>query len=198
MTFDPTSDLDPNTTYTANVGTTATDPSGNALMPAEPWSFTTAAVTTHTPAPNSVTRLTGTLRANGFAQLETADNFYYQVNSSKSGGTQTTAWFGSFTGVSNDLANLKVTYEGHSSRTTTQTIRIYNWGTSLWDLLDSRSVGNADVLIAELPAAPPSLERYVSGDPGIAGEVRIQIRATRGSNSFFASGDFLKIVYDAP
>lgn len=193
MTFDPTSDLDPNTTYTANVGTTATDPSGNALMPAEPWSFTTTAVTTYTAVPNSVTRLTGSARAGSVTQLGASDNAYYQVNSSKSGGTQTTAWYGSFAGVSNDLAELKVTYEGRNSRTATQTIAIYRWSDGFWIQFDMRSVGNADVLIADIGPTGP-LGDYVSG----TGELQIRVRATRGSNSFFTSGDFLKIVYDAP
>jgi hypothetical protein len=196
MTFDPTADLAAGTTYTATVSTAAKDTAGNALAAAKSWSFTTTTLSTFTKVPDSVTIETGTLRKNGVAELGASDNVYYQVNSTTS-GTRTTSWYGSFTGVSNNLANLKVTYEGRNSKDATQTIKIWNWKTGAWDQLDSRTVGNSDVLIADLlPAAP--LERYVSGAVGTVGEVRIQIRATRERFGFFASGDWMRIVYDAP
>jgi Big-like domain-containing protein len=197
MTFNPDNDLAPATTYTATVGTAATDPSDNHLESARSWTFTTTPVTTYIAAPNAVVRITGSVRAGGFAQLGASDNAYYQVNSTGS-GTRTTAWYGSFTGVSNDLANLKVTYEGRNSRTATQTVAIWNFvGAGAWVQLDLRSVGNADVLIADL-VPTGTLGDYVSGTTG-TGELRIRVRSTRGSSSsFYTSGDFLKIVYDAP
>lgn len=43
-TFSPTSDLDPNTTYTATITTGAEDPSGNALADDYTWNFSTGTV----------------------------------------------------------------------------------------------------------------------------------------------------------
>jgi hypothetical protein len=201
MTFDPSADLAADTTYTANVVADeidpATDTAGNPLIEGRSWTFTTTTVTAYSAVPNSVVRLIGSARAGDEAQLGASDNAYYEVNAGKSGGTQTTSWYGTFTDVSNDLANLKVTYEGRNSRTATQTIAIWNWVTNTWVQLDARSVGDADVLIADLVPSGTSLGDYVTGSSG-PGELRIRVHATRNPPSFFSSADLLKIVYDAP
>jgi hypothetical protein len=201
MTFDPSADLAADTTYTANVVADeidpATDTAGNPLIEGRSWTFTTTTVTAYGAVPNSVVRLIGSARAGDEAQLGASDNAYYEVNAGKSGGTQTTSWYGTFTDVSNDLANLNVTYEGRNSRTATQTIAIWNWVTNTWVQLDARSVGDADVLIADLVPSGTSLGDYVTGSSG-PGELRIRVHATRNSPSFFSSADLLKIVYDAP
>jgi len=200
MTFNPSADFAADTTYTANVMADeiepATDTAGNPLVVGRSWSFTTTAVTTYTAAPNSVTRETGTLKANGVAQLGVSDNVWYELNSAKFGGDPTTSWYGSFAGVSNALANVKVTSEGHYSRSATQTIAIWRWTTSSWVQLDARSIGTSDVTIANLLPAG-TLADYVSGTSG-PGELRIQVRAARNSNGFFSSADLVRIVYDAP
>jgi hypothetical protein len=155
------------------------------------WSFTTTNATTVTASPTAVTIETGTLRGGAVGQLATDNGAFYLVNSTTS-GTRTTAWYGGFTGVTNSLTNLKVTYSGKNSRSCTQTVAIWRWTDSTWVQLDSRTVGTTEVLIANLaPAAPNSA--YVSG-----GELRIRIRCSRGSPSFFASGDFMQITYDQP
>ena len=190
MTFDPTG-LTKGTVYTATVNTTATDVAGNALAAEVSWLFTTTNVTTVTASPAAVVIQTGALRSGGVAQLATDDNAFFEVNSTTS-GTRTTAWYGTFTGVTSSLTNLKVTYSGKSSRNCTQTVAIWRFTDSTWVQLNSQTVGTTEVLIANLaPAAP--LTNYVS-----AGELRIRIRCTRSAPSFFASGDFLQITYDQP
>lgn len=145
--------------------------------------------------PNGTTILTGTLRGGTAANLNADDNVYYEVDSTTS-GTRTTEWYGSFTGVSNTLTTLKITYKGKNSNTATQTIAVWRWTDSTWVQLDSRDVGTSEVLIADLMPGG-TLADYVSGTSG-DGEVRVRIRATRSFGSFFTSGDLLKIVYDLP
>jgi hypothetical protein len=149
-------------------------------------------VTTVTTAPVGATVQTGTYRAGSAASLASADSSYYSVSSTGS-GTRTSAWYGSFTGVPSTLSNLKVTYQGQNSRSATQTVAIYRFTDNTWVQLDSRSVGAADVRIANLVPGG-TLSSYLSA----SGELRIRVRATNGSRSFTAYGNQLQIVYDRP
>jgi hypothetical protein len=139
--------------------------------------------------------MTGSAAGGGASSLAADDNAYYSVNSTTS-GTRTTAWYGSFTGVSNALTDLRVSYKGNHSRSATQAISIWRWTDSTWVQLDSRSVSTTEVLVADrLP--PGALADYVSGTSG-EGEVRVRVRATRGDASFTARGDLLKIAFVRP
>lgn len=82
-----------------------------------------------TAAPSGATVLTGSLRGGTATSLAADDDGYFQINSTTS-GTRTSAFQGSFTGVSNDLGGLKVTYKGKNSKSTTQTVAIWNWATN--------------------------------------------------------------------
>ena len=116
---------------------------------------------------------------------------------STTSSTRTATWYGSVTGVSNSLTNLRVTYRGKSSRSCSQRVSIWKWtGTGgSWVKLDSRSVGTSEVEITAVPGG--TLADYVSGDTG-DGEVRVQVRWTNGSNSFTYSGELLRLTYDRP
>jgi hypothetical protein len=165
----------------------ATDLAGN--IDPTPASYTW----TYTPVssfPSSTVIQTGSLQSGTATSLNADDNNYYAVNSTTS-GTRTTSWYGSFTGVSSNLSNLKITYKGKNSRTSTQTIAIWNWTTSAWVQLDSRSVSTSEILIANL-SPPGTLGNYVSA----TGELRIQVRNTGSSQNFVTSGDLMQIVYD--
>lgn len=52
------------------------------------------------------------------------------------------------------------------------------------------------MLIADLVPGG-TLADYVSGSSG-DGELRVRVRCTLTSGSFFSSGDLMKIVYDKP
>jgi hypothetical protein len=145
--------------------------------------------------PNSTTIVTGTPRSGTAGSLSADDGSYFEVGSTTS-GTRTTAWYGTFTGVPNSLGGLKVTYVGKNSRGCTQTIAIWRWSDDTWVQLDSRSVGDVDVSIADL-VPPGTLGDYVSGTSG-AGELRVQVRCTRSKQSFIAGGDLMQIVHEAP
>lgn len=151
--------------------------------------------TTVTASPNATTILNGALRAGTFENLASDDNSYYEVNSTTS-GTKTVAWYGTFTGVTNALSNLRVSYTGKNSRSCTQTIAIWRWSNSSWVTLDSRTVGTSEIAIANL-APSGTLANYVSGSTG-DGEVRVRVRCRVSGSAYFASGDLLQIAYVRP
>jgi hypothetical protein len=186
------SGLAPNTTYYYRV--TSRDAASNpATAPiGDPGSFTTPTVTTVTAFPTSIVIQRGTLRGGGAASLNADDNSYYEVNSTTS-GTRVSSWYGVFTGVPNVLSNLKITYKGTNSQSCTQTVSIRRWTTSSWVQLDSRNVGTTEVLITDLVPSG-TLADYVSG----TGELRVRVRCTRSSPSFFSSGDLMRIDYELP
>ena len=143
-------------------------------------------------APTSTTLMSGTLRSGTAASLAADDALSYEVNSTLS-SIRATAWRGNFPGVSNSLTALSMSYKGKNSRACAQTVSMWRWPTSSWVDLDSRTVGTAEVLIADLvQVGVPS--DYVSGTSG-EGELRIRVRCTTRSGIFFTSGNLLRIVY---
>jgi Subtilase family/Fervidolysin N-terminal prodomain/Putative Ig domain len=161
----------------------------------ETLSITVAGPMEVTAGPNATTILAGSLRSGSASGLMADDNAYYEVNSTTS-GQRTTDWYGTFTGVSNSLSNLRVSYTGKNSRSCTQVIFIWRWTTSSWVQLSSGSVGTTEISIANL-APSGTLADYVSGTTG-DGDVRVRVRCRRSSQSFFASGDLLRISYVRP
>jgi subtilisin len=133
----------------------------------------------------------GSPRSGSYTSLATDNSSYYEVTSTSS-DTRTAQWYGSFTGVSNDLSDLKVTYSGRNSSTCTQTLSIYNYAVNDWSALDTRSVGTTEVLIEKIPAVGPGFD-YVSD----LGELRVQVKCTSGS-SFYTRGDLMTIAYFRP
>jgi multicopper oxidase len=136
----------------------------------------------------------GTLRAGSYAALATDDATYYQVNSTTVAPFKTD-WYAGFTGVPTGSQNLKVTYKGKNSISCTQTLYVWRWTTSSWVQIDSRAVGTSDVLIADVP--PPGAASSYIGTGVNTGRVRVRV-ACQGGAAFFASGNFMKVVYDAP
>jgi phosphodiesterase/alkaline phosphatase D-like protein len=189
------SGLIPGTTYYYRV--TSNDAGGNASTSPEgpPASFTTSAVTAVVAFPASVVIQSGTLRGGSAGSLVADDNVYYEVNSTTWWGTRIASAYASFTGVPNGLSNLKVSYSGKNSQTCSQTVAIWRWTTNSWVQLDSRSVGTAEVSIADL-APNGTLADFVSGTSG-DGQLRVRVRCTRTSN-FFSSWDLMQIAYTAP
>jgi len=150
---------------------------------------------TYTPitsTPSAVTIEMGTPRAGSFASLNADDNDYFEVNSTTS-GTRTATWYGVFSAVPSGLQNLRITYKGKHSRNNSQVVAIWRWATSSWVQLDNRKVSTTEIEIANL-VPPGDLTAYVNG-----GQMRIRVTSIgSGSQSFFTSGDLLKIVYDVP
>ena len=197
MTFRPTAALAPGTGYTASVGTGARDAAGNGMAAEQASSFATAATTTPT-TPTTVTAYpyttvieSGSLRSGSYSRLASDDNVFYEVSSTTS-STRTTSWYGVTSGVSNDLRSLRIAYSGRNSLTCSQTVSVWNWATGAWVQLDARSVGTSEVLVDRTVGG--TLGDYVSGTSG-DGEVRVRVRCTRGSSSFYSRADVLRVIY---
>jgi hypothetical protein len=189
MTFKPSTALAQGTGYTVRVGTGAVDAAGNKLIAEHASSFTTG--TTVTAYPFATAIESGALRAGSYSRLAADDNSYYEVNSTTS-GTRTASWYGRVGGVSNGLGSLRITYKGRNSISCSQTVWILNWTTNGWVQLDSRSVGTSEVLVDKQIAG--ALADYVSGTSG-DGEVRVRVRCTHGSSSFYTRADLLRVTY---
>ena len=167
------------------------------------------------------TALSGTLVSGSFASLSADDTTYYVVNSTATATPTTTPpgdsfkadWYGGLTGVAQGLLNLKVSYKGYCSTTTTtaavpcnQILSIWNWRTSQWVQLDSRTVTSESPsgTISDLPVpASPSAGKWSDylGTGASAGQVRIRVfnyRPSVGGAAFRSRGNFMKLVYDAP
>ena len=183
------------------VSTTASTPPGTSTLTITGTSGATAHASSATltvasgevtAVPSSTTIMSGSLRGGSAASLAADDALLYEVNSTLS-SMRTTAWRGTFVGVPNSLTTLKITYKGKNSRACAQTVSVWRWATSSWADLDSRTVGTTEVLIADLvPGGSPS--DYVSGTSG-EGELRMRVRCTTRSGTFFTSGNLLRIVY---
>ncbi len=192
MRFVPSSALAGGSTYTARVSTQARDLAGNRLASERVWSFTT--IVEVTALPTATTRQSGSVRSGGAAQLGSDDNAYFVVASTTS-STYTSSWYGTFSGVSNSLRSLNVTYKGKHSRTCAQSVSIWRPTTSSWVKLDSRSVGTTEVQVDRIPGG--TLADYVTGTSG-DGQLYVQVRCTSTSGSFTTSGDLMRIAFTKP
>jgi subtilisin family serine protease len=183
----------PTTAGTASFTARVTD--GAAQSDTQALSIAVTGPTQVTASPSATTVLTGTVRSGTFANLASDDNTYYEVNSSTS-GQKTSAWHGTFTGVTNSLSNLRASYSGKNSRSCTQTVALWRWTTSSWVTLDTRTVGASEVAVLNLVPSG-TLADYVSGSSG-DGEVRVRVRCRVSGSTFFSSGDLLQIAYVTP
>jgi serine protease AprX len=190
MTFRPSAALTAATQYTAKVAVGARDVAGNELAADRIWSFTVARSFVAHAA--STTIQTGTYRSGSVANLASdTDGLYYAVNSTST-STRTTSWYGTFTGIDPSLSNLRAIYRGKNSRSVTQRISIWRWTTSSWVQLNSATVGTTERTFTLTPGG--AVSDYVSA----AGDLRVRVRGTTTGGTFYASGNLLRITYDAP
>lgn len=172
---------------------TITGASGALAHSASTTLVVTAPALTQTAFPATTTILTGSLRSGSALALNADDGLSYSVNAGVSGLQLVAAWYGTFTGVPNSATSLKVTYKGKNSVTCTQTVSVWNWTTGLWTQLDSRTVGNVDVQVADLaPPGPPA--DFVSGATG-SGDLRVRVHCAGGFFGFYSSGNLMKLTY---
>jgi len=192
MSFHPAAALSEGTTYRATMGTGAGDVAGNNLVTDKVWSFATIINVSATPG--AVTIEAGSLRSGSASNLASDNNSYFNVNSTTR-KTYTSSWYGMFGGVSKSLSALTVTYSGKNSRSCSQSVSIWNYSTSSWTQLDSRSVGTSEVKVVRSPSG--TLSNYVSGTAS-EGNLRVRVRCTANNKSFYASGDLMRIDYSRP
>ena len=143
----------------------------------------------------------GTLKAGTFANLANTDTLNYDVNSTVA-PTAKTDWYAGFTGITPGGSNLKVTYSGKNSVSCTQSLHLWNWRTNAWVQVGvSQAVGPAGATInsVAVPGSPSatSWSDYI-GTALYAGQARLRVFCQGSTPAYFSSGNFMKIVYDAP
>ena len=175
------SGLLPNTVYHYRVK--STDFAGNTAISGD-FSFYTGASFNYTPL--STTILQGTLNSGNYSSLTTNNAQYYVVNSTTS-GTRKTDWYGNSSISQNPASVVKLTiaYDGKFSRTVTQTLHLYNWSTSSWVQVNSRSVSISDVSTTYSTTSPSS---FISTE----GNIRLRVLGTGTNKNFTGSGDFMQ------
>ena len=175
------SSLANNTLYHYRVN--STDAAGNTATSGD-HTFQTGGVFTY--APTSTTILQGTLASGTFANLSTNNASYYVTNSTTS-GTRRTDWYGSvaISQAPATVSKLTLTYDGKFSRSVTQTLHLWNWITSAWTQIDSRTVGTSDVTVTNTQNSPAN---YVS----VTGQIRLRVLGTGTNKNFTCSGDYMR------
>jgi subtilisin family serine protease len=189
LAFRPSAALAEATQYRARIGTGARDLAGNALGAERAWDFKTVTTITSPAAGTGIE--TGTYRTGTYSRLSADDNLYYEITSTAT-STRTSSWYARFTGVGRDLRSLRVLYKGRNSATCSQTVSVWRWTTSSWVQLDARSVGNTEALVDR--SATGTLADYVS----TTGEIRVRVRCTSTSTSFYSSGDQMRVIWTRP
>jgi hypothetical protein len=149
----------------------------------------------------------GTLKGGTFTNLADTDTSNYEVTSTAPAtapvNTAKTDWYAGYTGIITGSTNLKVTYSGKNSVSCSQTLSIWNWRTNAWVQLGAaQAVGPAGTLTpisAAVPGSPnaASWSDYI-GTGTYAGQSRVRVFCQGSTPAYFSSGNFMKIVYDAP
>lgn len=160
---------------------------GNASYnPAPDVTQTLSVVAVYNYAPSSTTILQGSINAGGFGNLANNDASYVVVNSTTS-STRRTDWYGSttITQAPSSVSKLTITYDGKNSASKTQTLYLYDWASSAWTQIDSRTVSTSDVLITSIQTSPAN---FISS----SGEIRLRVFSSGGTKNYTCSGDWIR------
>jgi subtilisin len=147
------------------------------------------AVTINTPPPTPIDKIynptivtytRGTPTAGSVTSLAANDNTDLTVKSAYSSSYQTIDWYSSvtITEAKYKVTSLKVTYDGSYSKTQTQTLYVYNWGTKAWVSINSQSVGTTDKTFT---SSGLSVANYISD----TGQIQLRIYATQRTSTAF-------------
>lgn len=183
------SGLAANTLYHYRVS--STDPSSNTATSADGTFQTLPAPVITNYAPTATTILAGSLSSGTFSNLATNNASYYVVNSTTA-APRSSDWYASvlISESPGSVTKLTTTYDGKNSRNVTQTLFLFNWSTSTWTQIDSRSVGTTDVTVTNVQAGPAS---FISP----TGEIRLRVLGSLTTNrSFTSSGDFVQFTVE--
>jgi hypothetical protein len=158
------------------------------------------------PTPPNTTPVSGSLGGGAYGNLSLDDALYYSVKSTATAigpapNTYKADWYGGFSGVATGASNLTATFKGKCNvADCTQNVYIWNWRTKLWVQLDSRTVGTSDVTVASVavPASPAGKWSDYVGTGAQIGQVQVRVYNSRAAGIFTESGNFMKLVYDAP
>ncbi|MEO5617041.1 MAG: hypothetical protein ABIS67_04665 [Candidatus Eisenbacteria bacterium] len=137
---------------------------------------------------SSLTMLTGSLATGDVTRLQVSDDSRIGVSAGISGNKYYTDWYASVFLLHPPL-NLTVTCETSFTVSRTQTLYAWNWSTSVWDQVNSATVGTTDVTATWTPA---SVTNYV----GPSREVRFRVKGSNRNSTYTSRGDFMKFAYD--
>jgi hypothetical protein len=165
----------------------STDVAGNDAV-ATDHTFQTGAAFSY--VPTATTILQGSPKSGSYANLATNNASYYVVNSTTS-GTRKSDWYGKVTvsQTPNTIIRLTAICDGKYSVSVTQTLHLYNWASSSWTQIDSRSVSTSDVTVTAVQDSPAN---FVSP----SGEIRLRVLGTGAARSFTGSGDFIQLTVE--
>ncbi|MBI5472702.1 MAG: glycoside hydrolase family 9 protein [Ignavibacteriae bacterium] len=182
----PLSGLTSNTMYYYRVR--SSDASGNTSY-STGHSFITGMAATY--APTGATILAGTLSAGSYVDLASNNSQYFAVRGAST--TPSMSWYGSVI-ISQSAANviqLTVTYDGKSSKANTQQVlSLYNWSTSSWTQIDSRTIGTSDVTVTVVRNSPAA---FVSS----SGQIRLLVTCNGPGPARTGSGDFMRFAIES-
>jgi chitodextrinase len=183
------------TTYSYHVA--AYDAAGNVSAASATVSAKTASPPPPTSGSGSPTGgfiLNGTLVSGtgALSNVATDDDRYLAINAAyqSSAVTYASDWYGKIPGVPTTARSITVSYKGKASASCAQKLRVWNYRTKFWDVVDSRSVGTTETLVTYSPTAPAD---YIT--PGSAsGEVQIRVRCTKAV-AFSTSADLMRVTW---
>ena len=145
-------------------------------------------VTTY--APTSFTVLLGTKSTGTITRLATNDGNVMVFNSSTS-STRSSDWYSStvISQTPSSITKLTINYDGKNSISRTQILYLYNWSTSSWTQIDSRTVSTTDVLITNVQNSPVN---FISP----TGEIRLRVYSSGGNKSYTCSADWVSFTVE--
>ncbi len=165
----------------------STDAAGNTAIDVD-HSFQTGGTFIYAPSGTTITY--GSVKSGSYSNLATDDAGYFVVNSTTS-GTRKCDWYG--TAIISEspatVSNLTLKYDGKYSRKRTQYLYLYNWPTSSWTQVDSRTVSTGDVTVTKTQTSPAS---FISS----AGQIRLRVYTSGGSTNYTCSGDFMQFTVE--
>jgi poly(beta-D-mannuronate) lyase len=148
--------------------------------------------TNYSYAPSKMTVLGGSGCVCTSGTLATNDASYYTVASTTK-STRKTDWYGSVVigQPASTINKITIYYDGKNSSAKTQVLYLYNWVSSSWIQIDSRSVSTADVTVSFTLSTSPA--NYVSS----AGEIRLRVYSSGGTSNYTCSGDWMQFIVES-
>ena len=89
------------------------------------------------------------------------------------------------------MNKITINYDGKNSISRTQVLYLYNWSTSAWTQIDSRTVSTSDVTINKVQTTTPT--NFVSS----TGEIRLRVYSTGGTTNYVCSGDWMQFIVES-
>jgi beta-lactamase superfamily II metal-dependent hydrolase len=138
--------------------------------------------------PSSLTMLKGSLATGDYTRLALSDDSRIGVSAGVTSGNYYTDWYGSVF-LAHPPLNLTARYEGSFTVSRTQTLYLWNWGTSAWVQINSGTVSTTDVVKTWNTTSPAA---YV----GPSREVRFRVKGNNRSSTYTSRGDLMSFNYD--